>query len=61
MQRKLGQKGLEVSALGLGCMGMSAFYGQTNKIESMQVLNRAFDSGITFSIQREYYGPFTLS
>ncbi len=58
-KRKLGQKGLEVSALGLGCMGMSAFYGQTNKIESMQVLNRAFELGINFFDTAEMYGPFS--
>ncbi len=55
--RKLGQ-GLEVSALGLGCMGMSEFYGARDDKESLRVLDRAIDLGITFLDTADMYGPF---
>ena len=45
LQRKLGE--LSVSALGLGCMGMSEFYGQTNEAESVATIHRALELGIT--------------
>ena len=57
--RKLGRQGLEVSALGLGCMGMSWAYGRTDDAESTRVLHRAIDLGVTFWDTAEVYGPFT--
>jgi aryl-alcohol dehydrogenase-like predicted oxidoreductase len=56
--RKLGQK-LEVSALGLGCMGMSEFYGTTDEGEAIATIHRALDLGITFLDTADMYGPFT--
>ncbi|PYS48875.1 MAG: aldo/keto reductase [Acidobacteria bacterium] len=56
--RKLGRQGLEVSALGLGCMGMSWAYGPTDDAESIRVLHRALDLGINFWDTAEVYGPF---
>ena len=59
-KRKLGKSNLEVSALGLGCMGMSASYGQPKDISEMTALLRAaVDRGITFFDTAEIYGPFT--
>jgi aryl-alcohol dehydrogenase-like predicted oxidoreductase len=57
-KRKLGRQGLEVSALGLGCMGMSWAYGQTDDTESIRVLHRALELGINFWDTAEVYGPF---
>ncbi len=48
---------LEVSELGLGCMGMSEFYGPRNDEESLQVLHRAVDLGINFFDTADMYGP----
>ncbi|MCM3905553.1 MAG: aldo/keto reductase [Pyrinomonadaceae bacterium] len=56
--RKLGQQGLEVSALGLGCMGMSFAYGPGDDAESLRVLDRALELGVTFWDTAELYGPF---
>jgi aryl-alcohol dehydrogenase-like predicted oxidoreductase len=56
--RKLGQSGLTVSAQGLGCMGMSAFYGDADEVESIATLHRAIDLGITFFDTAEVYGPY---
>ena len=59
-KRKLGKSGLEVSALGLGCMGMSYAYGVTpDKAEMISLLRAAVDRGVTFFDTAEVYGPFT--
>jgi len=57
--RKLGRQGLEVSALGLGCMGMSQFYGVPDEAESIATIRRAIDLGVTFLDTAESYGPYT--
>ena len=56
--RKLGSQGLQVSALGLGCMGMSWAYGAPDDQESLATLDRALELGITFFDTAEAYGPF---
>src|ERR1700689_4954979 len=59
-KRKLGKSNLEVSALGLGCMGMSFSYGPPKDIQEMTaLLHAAVDRGITFFDTAEVYGPFT--
>jgi aryl-alcohol dehydrogenase-like predicted oxidoreductase len=57
--RRLGRQGLEVSALGLGCMGMSQSYGVPDDKESVATLHRAIELGVTFLDTAEAYGPFT--
>ncbi|KTC85074.1 aldo/keto reductase [Legionella brunensis] len=57
--RQLGQQGLEVSVIGLGCMGLTWAYGPTNEAESTQVLYRALDLGVNFFDTAEVYGPHT--
>jgi len=57
--RKLGRQGLEVSALGLGCMGMSEFYGPRDERESVATIHRAIEFGTTFLDTADMYGPFT--
>jgi len=57
-KRKLGRQGLEVSALGLGCMGMSQSYGPADERESITTIHRAIDLGVTFLDTAEVYGPF---
>jgi aryl-alcohol dehydrogenase-like predicted oxidoreductase len=58
-QRKLGSQGLAVSAMGLGCMGMSEFYGQGDEPESIATIHRAIELGVTFFDTSDVYGPHT--
>ncbi|HEX3667380.1 MAG TPA: aldo/keto reductase [Rhizomicrobium sp.] len=57
-RRRLGRQGLEVSALGLGCMGMSQSYGAGDETESIATIHRALDLGVDFFDTAEVYGPF---
>ncbi|TRC73395.1 aldo/keto reductase [Mesorhizobium sp. WSM4310] len=57
--RKLGSQGLKVSAIGLGCMGMSQSYGPADEAESIATLHRAIELGCTFLDTAEVYGPHT--
>ncbi len=57
--RHLGPDRLAVSALGLGCMGMSEFYGTGDEQESVEVIHAAVDAGCTFLDTADMYGPFT--
>src|SRR5512140_3568135 len=56
--RTLGRQGLTVSALGLGCMGMSEFYGAADEAEALATIHRAIELGITFLDTADMYGPF---
>src|SRR6201994_2032917 len=58
-QRTLGTQGLTVSAEGLGCMGMSEFYGSTDDAESVATIHRALDLGVNFLDTSDIYGPHT--
>ena len=58
-KRKLGNQGLAVSVMGLGCMGMSEFYGASNEDEAIATIHRAIDLGVTFLDTADMYGPFT--
>ena len=51
--------GLTVSAVGLGCMGMSEFYGSADEDEAVRTIHRALDLGVTFLDTADMYGPFT--
>jgi len=55
----LGNNGLEVSAVGVGCMGMSEFYGPQDDTEAIATIHRAIELGITFFDTADMYGPFT--
>lgn len=57
--RELGKQGLVVSAMGLGCMGMSEFYGQQDDAESLTTIHRALELGVTLLDTADMYGPFT--
>jgi aryl-alcohol dehydrogenase-like predicted oxidoreductase len=57
--RYLGSSRLAVSAIGLGCMGMSDFYGTGDEAESIDVIRRALDAGCSFLDTADMYGPFT--
>ena len=57
--KPLGRQGLTASELGLGCMGMSEFYGEKNEAESISTLQRAYELGVTFFDTADAYGPFT--
>ena len=58
-QRTLGPDGPQVSAIGLGCMGMSAFYGSSDEAESLRTIDRALELGCTFLDTSDMYGPHT--
>jgi aryl-alcohol dehydrogenase-like predicted oxidoreductase len=57
--RRLGPDGPEVSALGLGCMGMSEFYGAADEDEAIRTIHRALELGVTFLDTADMYGPHT--
>jgi len=57
--KSLGTQGLKASEIGLGCMGMSEFYGEKNDAESIKTIQRAHDLGVTFFDTANSYGPFT--
>jgi aryl-alcohol dehydrogenase-like predicted oxidoreductase len=56
--KSLGNEGLLASAIGLGCMGMSEFYGESNEAESIKTIHRAHELGITFFDTADAYGPY---
>ncbi|MGA8097590.1 MAG: aldo/keto reductase, partial [Candidatus Cybelea sp.] len=58
-QRKLGTQGLTVSALGLGCMGMTTGYGTADEAEAIATIHRALELGVNFFDTAEVYGPYT--
>jgi aryl-alcohol dehydrogenase-like predicted oxidoreductase len=57
-RRRLGENGPEVSALGLGCMGMSEFYGPRDDAESIATIHHALDRGVTLLDTADVYGPY---
>jgi aryl-alcohol dehydrogenase-like predicted oxidoreductase len=58
-KRKLGTQGLQVSEQGLGCMGMSEFYGEADESEALATIHRALELGVNFLDTADMYGPFT--
>ena len=58
-RRRLGTQGLEVSKQGLGCTGMSEFYGTADEAEALATIHRALELGVTFLDTADMYGPFT--
>ena len=58
-RRQLGRSGMSVSAIGLGCMGMSDFYGAADDAKSIETMHRALDVGVDFFDTADIYGPFT--
>src|SRR6185503_11690839 len=58
-RRALGRQGLRVSAMGLGCMGMSDFYGPASEDEAIATIHEALDRGVTLLDTADIYGPFT--
>src|ERR687893_1062001 len=58
-KRRLSRENLEVSVLGLGCMGMSEFYGTSDEDKSIDTIHRALELGINFLDTADMYGPFT--
>jgi aryl-alcohol dehydrogenase-like predicted oxidoreductase len=58
-RRALGTQGLEVAAIGLGCMGMSEFYGPADESEAIETIQRALDLGVTLFDTSDMYGPYT--
>ncbi|MET0411821.1 MAG: aldo/keto reductase, partial [Polyangiaceae bacterium] len=59
MQTRTLGKDLRVSAIGLGCMGMSEFYGATDEAEGISTIHRALELGVSFLDTADMYGPFT--
>src|SRR5262245_5943372 len=57
--RRLGSEGLSVSAIGLGCLSMSDFYGEASERESIATIERALDLGMNLLDTSDAYGPFT--
>jgi aryl-alcohol dehydrogenase-like predicted oxidoreductase len=57
--KALGSRGIQASEIGLGCMGMSEFYGEHNEAESIQTIQKAHELGVTFFDTADIYGPFT--
>ena len=57
-QKRLGNQGLTVSAMGLGCMGMSDAYGPADEAESLATIHRALDLGVNLLDTSDAYGPF---
>src|SRR3954466_5642012 len=59
MEKRTLGRGLEVSAMGLGCMGMSEFYGRADESEAIRTIHRALELGVDFLDTADMYGPFT--